>query len=122
MSKNWNKQFATRDNMFYELKHWIEFYAEQKKTFQEFLDMRENLFSRDNYQKLPQYAKHEIDGYWKAFMKIYVEEKYIFMYQWTDGIFYSIKELESMPDFSHFKLAKLNPDRGFFWDKDHRFS
>ncbi len=121
MTKNWSKQFSTRDTLKFEIKRKIKFLVSAKANHNDFMTLYNNLFTSDSMKSLPNYVKEELDGYWNACMDLLVQESVIFMYQWEDNKFYTLSELQSMPDFSHQKLAENMMLCGTAWDKDHLY-
>lgn len=124
MSVNYNKRRLLVNDIKSEILFYINHYAELKKTHNDFIALHLQLtYDNKDYQKLPEYKKSEIQGYWDACFKLLVDKKLIFMYQWTDGKFYTTKELEQFDDFTHYKLAvEVKKLHGFMWDENHPFS
>lgn len=123
MSINWDKRLKVKQHTRAEILHWIKHYAEVKKTHDDFINLRKKLlWDNSDVRKLPQYMQSGLESYFDACEKILVTDNLVFMYKWTDGKFYTVKQIESFDDFTHFKLAQMDSERGFFWDSEHPHS
>lgn len=121
MTKNWDKQFNVRDHAQHEIQRRIDQYINEKRPFNDFMDVRESIMMKVKEEKLPGYVIEGLYEYWRGYFEAYSKGKLIFMYQWDDGNFYSMKELEARSDFSHVKLATMRGQSGTFWDNTHPY-